>query len=196
MPRPPNPEVRFRLLSAGHDVVLDQGFNGCGVQDITAAASVPKGSFYNYFESKEAFAAETLEAYWQDIEGRYVPLLRDVKIAPLDRIAHFFRAISDEHATTDFRHGCLIGNLALELSNCSEEARGRLKSILDRWEGLLAVSLREAQKRGDISKKRDVKELAAIIIEVYEGAVMRCKVERTRRACDQFEKIALPLLLV
>ncbi|CAG9249471.1 TetR/AcrR family transcriptional regulator [Paraburkholderia caribensis] len=173
MSRPLNPEVRFRLLWAGYDVVLDQGFHGCGVQNITAAASVPKGSFYNYFESKEAFAAEILDAYWQNIEDRYTRLLRDAETAQLERIACFFRAISDDHAITDFRHGCLIGNLALELSSTSEKARVRLKGILDRWEEFLATCLREAQKRGDLARRWDVKQLTSIIIEAYEGAVMR-----------------------
>jgi TetR/AcrR family transcriptional repressor of nem operon len=46
------------LLQRGHNC----GFNGCGVQDITAAAEIPKGSFYNYFASKEDFA-QILEEY-------------------------------------------------------------------------------------------------------------------------------------
>ena len=64
MPRPPNPEVRNRLLAAGLDLVHTRGFTASGVKDITDAAGVPKGSFYAYFASKEAFAAAILEHYW------------------------------------------------------------------------------------------------------------------------------------
>jgi TetR/AcrR family transcriptional regulator, transcriptional repressor for nem operon len=195
MPRPPNPAVRSRLVSAGHDVVLNQGFNGCGVQEITAAAGVPKGSFYNYFASKEAFASEILETYWQSIEVRHVPHLRDARIKPLDRITRFFRAISDDHAKHGFKFGCLIGNLSIELSNCSDETRQRLSSILSRWEALLAGCLREAQKQGDLRKGRDATQIAAILVEAYEGAIMRGKVEHSAKACERFEKIVLPLLL-
>jgi TetR/AcrR family transcriptional repressor of nem operon len=195
MPRPANLEVRARFLSIGRDVVLERGFNGCGVGDITAAVGVPKGSFYNYFESKEQFAAEILEAYWLSIESRHGPILYDARIKPLVRISRFFRAVSNDHAHKDFTLGCLIGNLSLELSNCSEDTRQRLLGLLDRWETSLAECLREAQQRGEFSRERDAAEVASILVEAYEGAVMRGKVEQSGAACGRFEKVVLPLLL-
>lgn len=195
MPRPPNPEVRSRLLTVGRDVVHDRGFNGCGVQDITAAAGVPKGSFYNYFDSKEAFAAEILEDYWQSIEDRHGPILYDARIKPLVRIRKFFRALTDDHGKNDFALGCLIGNLSLELSNGSEEARAKLLALFARWQGAIAACLREAQERNELDRKENTQELAAIVIEAYEGAVMRGKIEQSGEAYDRFEKLVLPRLI-
>lgn len=195
MPRPANPEVRSRLLSVGRDVVHDRGFNGCGVQDITAAAGVPKGSFYNYFDSKEAFAAEILEDYWQSIEDRHGPILYDARIKPLARIRKFFRALTDDHGKNDYALGCLIGNLSLELSNGSDEARAKLLALLARWQGAIAACLREAQERNDLDRKENTEELAAIVIEAYEGAVMRGKIEQSGEAYERFEKVVLPRLI-
>ncbi|HVE09603.1 MAG TPA: TetR family transcriptional regulator C-terminal domain-containing protein [Paraburkholderia sp.] len=195
MPRPPNPEVRSRLLSVGRDVVHDRGFNGCGVQDITAAAGVPKGSFYNYFDSKEAFAAEILEEYWQSIEERHGPILYDARVKPLARIAKFFRALTDDHGQHDFALGCLIGNLSLELSNGSDETRAKLLALLARWQKSLAFCLRDAQQRNELDRKQNVDELAAILIEAYEGAVMRGKIEQSAKAYERFEKVVLPRLI-
>jgi len=131
LPRPANPQVRSRLLSVGRDVVHDRGFNGCGVQDITTAAGVPKGSFYNYFESKEMFAAEILDDYWQSIEDRHGPILYDARIRPLARIAKFFRALTDDQPVTGTverqRRGALeTSGLARALARgaCSLLARG------------------------------------------------------------------------
>lgn len=59
------PNVRERLLDAGVEAFHRRGFNGCGVQEITEAAGVPKGSFYNHFASKEALGAAVLDRYWQ-----------------------------------------------------------------------------------------------------------------------------------
>src|SRR6201999_1199099 len=109
MPRPPNPEVRRRLLAAGLDLVHARGFAASGVKDITDAAGVPKGSFYAYFASKEAFAAAILEHYWSDIETRLLPILSDDGPAQR-RITRFFHALTDEHEAGDFLLGCLIGN--------------------------------------------------------------------------------------
>src|ERR1700744_6771991 len=119
MPRPPNPEVRKRLLAAGLDLIHARGFAASGVKDITDAAGVPKGSFYAYFPSKEAFAAAILEHYWADIAERLLPIL-DVEGTAPQRITRFFHALSDEHQAGDFLFGCLFGHLSLALPRGSE----------------------------------------------------------------------------
>lgn len=195
MPRPPNPEVRSRLLSIGQKIVLERGFNGCGVAEITEAAGVPKGSFYNYFDSKEEFAAEILETYWQSIEERHGPILYDARIKPLTRIVKFFDALIGDLGHRNFALGCLIGNLSLELSSCSEGTRQRLSNLMGLWEASLGVCLREAQQRREFDSDRDTAQTAGILIEAYEGAVMRGKVEQSGKTLERFAKVTLPLLL-
>jgi TetR/AcrR family transcriptional repressor of nem operon len=176
-------------------VVHGRGFNGSGVQDITAAAGVPKGSFYNYFDSKESFATEILEDYWQSIERRHGPILYDARLKPLVRIERFFNGLSQDHREHDFTLGCLIGNLSLELANGSEETRVKLADVLDRWEKALGACLREAQERSELDVDIDPDQLAAIVIEAYEGAVMRGKVQQNGDAFERFEKVVLPQLI-
>src|ERR1700685_3972464 len=94
MPRPPNPEVRKRLLAAGLDLIHARGFAASGVKDITDAADVPKGSFYAYFPSKEAFAAAVLDAYWVDIETRLVPILGGDG-STQERVTRFLHALAN-----------------------------------------------------------------------------------------------------
>jgi AcrR family transcriptional regulator len=55
--------VRGKLVEAGLETLHAKGFNGCSVQDITEAAGVPKGSFFNHFKTKEALALEVLGPY-------------------------------------------------------------------------------------------------------------------------------------
>ncbi len=57
--------TRDHLISTGLQVLHARGFHASGVQDITDAAQVPKGSFYTHFESKEQFGAEVLGRYWE-----------------------------------------------------------------------------------------------------------------------------------
>ena len=82
MPRPANPETRSRLLQKGGDLVSTRGFNATGVQEITAAAGVPKGSFYNYFDSKEAFAVAGLTEYWDTVVAEYGAILNQGRKPP------------------------------------------------------------------------------------------------------------------
>jgi TetR/AcrR family transcriptional repressor of nem operon len=195
MPRRPNPAVRQQLIAAGRDIIFRRGFNGCGVQDITAAAGVPKGSFYNYFKTKDAFVVEVIEDYWLWIHETFEPILRNARIRPLNRVAKYFCAMSDEKGEWHFALGCLIGNLSLELGGNSEDARAKLSIIFKRWQAPIAECLREAQRRTELSAERDVEELAASMLEAWEGAVMRSKVERRREAYGRFETLILPCLL-
>jgi TetR/AcrR family transcriptional regulator, transcriptional repressor for nem operon len=190
MPRPSNPEVRKRLLAAGLDLIHARGFAASGVKDITEAAGVPKGSFYAYFPSKEAFAAAILDAYWVDIETRLVPMLHGEGPAQ-ERITRFFHALADDHETANFLLGCLIGNLSLELSSGSEPIRTQLMDILERWGGALAECLRS----GDLGEGLDADDIASRLIEAWEGAVLRGKMIRSRIPYDRFEADTIPALL-
>lgn len=195
VPRPSNPDVRRRLLEAGLELVHANGFAASGVKDIADGAGVPKGSFYAYFASKEAFAAAILAHYWADIEGRIVPIL-DSPGPAADRITRFFHALADEHEASDFLLGCLVGNLSLELGGSSDLVRSELVGILDRWDAALAAAVRSGQgKSGDVKSALDADHIAALLIEAWEGAALRGKVTRDRSPYARFEDITIPALL-
>ena len=194
MPRPPNPEVRRRLLTAGLELVHARGFAASGVKDITDKAGVPKGSFYAYFSSKEAFAAALLHHYWTDIETRLLPILDTDGLAP-QRISRFFHALADEHEAGDFLLGCLVGNLSLELGGSSEPVRAELARILDRWDDALTACVRSGQGDSGIRTDIDAGQLASLLIEAWEGAALRGKVTRSRIPYDRFEAVTVPALL-
>lgn len=196
MPRPPNPEVRRRLLAAGLDLVHARGFSASGVKDITDAAGVPKGSFYAYFPSKEAFAAAILDHYWSDIETRLLPMLY-ADGSTEERITRFFHALADEHEAGDFLLGCLVGNLSLELGGASEQVRSELVRILGRWDAALTACVRSGQADTSSEVRSDIgaAELASLLIEAWEGAALRGKVTRSRTPYDRFETVTVPALL-
>jgi TetR/AcrR family transcriptional repressor of nem operon len=195
MPRPSNPEVRRRLLESGLTLIGKQGFAGSGVADITAAAGVPKGSFYQSFDSKQSYAIELLDDYWSAVEEKHTKVLLDVRYAPLDRIARHFHSIGQDHKQQKYALGCLIGNLGVEIAGAGEDAQSKLRQIIKRWAALLSDCLKQAQAAGDLDRKADVEELAAALIESWEGAVMRSKIERSGAAFKRFETVVLPRLL-
>ena len=188
-------DKRELILAKGSQVMTRRGYHGTGVMEIVQAAGIPKGSFYHYFASKEDFAAEILEEYWTSIETRHGPIFYDARVKPLERIGQFFQALVLEHGEHEYSLGCLIGNLSLEMSNGSEQTRKRLADVLARWEGLLASCLREAQQRRELSETHDAEALASVIVEGWEGAVMRGKVLRDGAPLQRFVSMVLPRLL-
>ncbi|KWN76899.1 TetR/AcrR family transcriptional regulator [Burkholderia ubonensis] len=195
MPMLANSEVRKRLLNDGGRIIYEMGFIASGVQDIVAAADVPKGAFYSYFDSKEVFVAEVLQTYWESIESRHGHVMRDARIKPLNRIEKFFALLAEDHAANEFRLGCLIGNLSVELANASTEIRDALRCILQRWEGSIAACLAEAKTGGELHADREPAQVAAIIVESWCGAILRCKVQRSGSACHRFLRVTLKRFL-
>src|SRR6201987_428233 len=99
------PNVRERLLETGLRILHERGFNATGVQDITEAAGVPKGSFYNHFESKEALGIEVLERYWQ-VGLNSLKILEDTDVAPVSRLKAYFHKLNLRARKLDYRYGC------------------------------------------------------------------------------------------
>lgn len=191
----PKLNLRNRLLIAGLDTMHRLGFNGCSVQDITQAAGVPKGSFYNYFESKEALGAEILDFYWQKAIAANLGILSNEALPPLERLNCYFDALADSLGSLSYEQGCLIGNFGAELSNQSFLVRNRLSSLLAGWTGAVECCVREAQIAGEIRADLDAVVLAAFLVNAWEGAVLRAKVDQDRRAIAQFRKVVFSAIL-
>lgn len=188
------PTVRDRLLAAGLETLHKRGFNGTGVQDITDAAKVPKGSFYNHFDSKEALGVEVVEAYAAKGEPR-LEALTNGSGAPLGRLRKYFEGMNELGAPTGFTRGCLLGNFATELSGQSPAVRARLEAVFDGWTAKIAQVIAEAQKAGTVARDVPAETLATFLLNAWEGAVLRSKVEKDRAALETFLTVTFKKIL-
>jgi TetR/AcrR family transcriptional repressor of nem operon len=182
------PNVREQLIEAGLQTLHLHGFNGTGVQDIVDAAGVPKGSFYNHFESKESLAVAALDRYWQNGAARRMQL-SDTSLDPVERLRRHFRGLGDVAIRQDFQKGCMIGNFSTELSVQSKEVRDRLAEIFAAWSRSLESCVREAEKAGRVQARLPAAVIAAFLVNAWEGAVLRSKVEQDKSAFEQFERV-------
>lgn len=179
----PRPSVRGQLVDAAADCFYEKGFNGTGVQEITRAAGVPKGSFYNHFESKEALAIEILDRY---AVGRRLEMLADPATAPIPRLRAHFEYLADDLARFEFRRGCLFGNFATELSTQSAAIRSQVDAGLDRWTAAVTALLDEARDAGALKSPLGTETLARFLVNAWEGAVLRAKLARARAPLEDF----------
>jgi TetR/AcrR family transcriptional repressor of nem operon len=186
MTRTSSHDVRGRLLEAGVRIFSKSGFNGCSVQDITESAGVPKGSFYNHFDSKEALGAAALKHYWSDGACDRLLLHSQPGLSPRQRLRAYFEQISADVAQMSFTCGCLIGNMAAELSDHSPLISAQLSEIYAGWSRRVGQCLREAQAAGEICGDADPDLVAAFILNAWEGAVLRARIEKGDRPLRQF----------
>ena len=189
----PRPNTKEQLIVAGLNALLEKGFNGVGVQEITEQAGVPKGSFYNHFESKEALGAEIVERYGLNSTRRAI--LRDKTVPPLQRLRTHFETLNDSFIKSKFERGCLLGNFSAELANQSPVIRESLVTLFERWTKDLEVAIADAQSEGAVSSDRDAGDIAAFLLDAYEGTLLRARVQRDRAPFDRFMKLAFEQIL-
>jgi TetR/AcrR family transcriptional repressor of nem operon len=175
----PRPSVREQLVDAAADCFHETGINGTGVQEITRAAGVPKGSFYNHFESKEALAVEIMDRY---AAGRRLEMLADPALQPIPRLRAHFEFLAEELGGFDYRRGCLFGNFGTELSTQSSVIREQVDARMDLWATAVTAVLDEAGLKHPL----DTGTLARFLTNAWEGAALRAKVTRTRGPLDDF----------
>ena len=183
--------VRKVLQDAGTKVFTAKGFHASSVNDITEAAGVPKGSFYNHFKSKEALAAEILTIYGKGTTDRSI--LTNPNLPALTRLKKHFAALNEYF--THCNEGCLLGRFMAEVSDDTPQLRESLLRVLDLWGEQISAAIADGQKQGSI--RRDIKagELAAFLIDGYEGAIFRTRVEKNPRALKAFTKVVFAGLL-
>ena len=185
MPRPKaNPSesvTRRKLLDAGLDEFHSHGFNATGVDTIARTASVPKGSFYNHFGSKQAFGAEVVDCYFERHLVKLRHFLVDTNTPPLQRLRNYFDERIAFFTGTGAKKGCLMGNMALELADSEEIVRSRLASRFDEWALLLRHCIEQAQVEGQLQVQAhaDAGTLADFVLNSWEGALLRMKVDRS-----------------
>ncbi|ATJ82523.1 TetR/AcrR family transcriptional regulator [Halomonas beimenensis] len=185
MPRD-DPDTRAALIRSGVEVLTEQGFTASGIDGILRRVGVPKGSFYYYFDSKEAFGHAVMAHYAAYFAAKLDRHLLDASRPPLQRLEAFVDDARAGMARHDFRRGCLVGNLGQEVGGLPESYRRRLRETLADWQRRVAVCLREAQSGGELAEAADCERLAEAFWIGWEGAVMRARLEGDARPLDTF----------
>lgn len=178
MPRPrKSQDTREKLLREGVTAFLRQGYHGTGIKEVLDRVKVPKGSFYNYFSSKEEFGAAAIRHYSECLARKLSDCLEEAP-DPLTGLREFFKLLMDEYEEAGFVGGCLVANLGGELEG-SEVCRSALAEAFQGWRGMVRDALREAQELGTVRADIDAAELSDLLIDAWEGSVVRMKIERS-----------------
>ncbi len=163
--------------------MLANGFGGVGLTELLAASGVPKGSFYYYFASKEAFGSAMLTDYVKD----YLAALDTIIARPqpaAERMNTFFSAALESDAGS-MADRCLVVKLAAEIADLSEDMR----QILD--QGVASVCerltelLRDGAEDGSIVPQEHPESAAALLYSQWLGAAIIAKLARRPGPLEQ-----------
>ena len=175
-------DIPKRLAEAGYTLFTRLGYNATGIQQITDQAGVPKGSFYNHFESKEAFAAVIIDNYAQWVGSAWDNCVKDAPARPEDdpmAVMQYIFSRFVQHHEQAVCPGCLVGNFAAEVAESSPMCRAVLDRAMNDWRTRLGQLIKLAQSKGQIRADCDANLLSAFFWDAWEKALLRMKIEHT-----------------
>lgn len=180
MRRPPPPAIagtRDRLVEAARHLFWERGYTATGLSDILAHAGANSGSFYHFFESKDALLRTVLETYADAIEPMLLAPVRPRVRRPLDLVTLLLGSYRERLAGTDCTYGCPIGRLALEIDAENTPAHGLIARNFERWTAAVAEAVR-------LEGIADADDVATFVLAVMEGAVMQSRAHRSLAPYD------------
>jgi TetR/AcrR family transcriptional regulator, transcriptional repressor for nem operon len=177
---PDEPGKKEQLIRIGVAVFTEKGFHNTPVEEIVAAAGVPKGSFTYYFGSKDAYALAVIEGFNKYFAKKLDRILTDRAVPPIDRIKGFMDEAAQGMERFAFRRGCLVGNLGQEIGALDDRFRVALLEVMHDWQERLRVCIDEAKQEGSVADSVDSAALARLFWYSWEGAVLGAKLERSR----------------
>ncbi|MDL5160577.1 TetR/AcrR family transcriptional regulator [Actinomycetospora termitidis] len=186
----PQRSHRAAIVENAEALLRRKGLVAASVADITKAAGVPKGSFYNHFESKEALLAEIVQRFCAatdlsnlEGDGPAVERLR----------AHFTACSARLESGMEF--GCLLGSAAAEApTTAGGRVQQAVRDGLEVWSKAIAATVAEGQDAGEITTVQPATEIADFLIETFEGAALLAKATADYTAPLRHVELALATL--
>lgn len=177
-------EVRQHILDTALPILLGKGFSAVGLNEILAAAGVPKGSFYHYFGSKEAFGEALLTCYFGEYAERLEDLLVHKPGTAAERLLEYWEEWRMVQCADDPVGKCLAVKLGAEVSDLSEPMRAVLRHGTGTIITRIAACIEEGRADGSLAGVNDAETMATTLYELWLGATLLEKIHRDRRPLD------------
>lgn len=175
-------ETREKLIDAAMDLFAYQGYSGTGLAQIARKAGVLPGSLYYFFPTKEDLLHATLEKRKVLLRPEVLDPIWDRNDDPVERVFGLLAGYRRMLEMTEFRHGCPIGNLVIEVGETHPRARALLTQNFEGWLDAVEECFASASDR--LPDHTDPRRLAVFVLTTMEGAVMLARSYRTFEAYD------------
>ncbi|WP_445570922.1 TetR/AcrR family transcriptional regulator [Pseudomonas sp. E102] len=174
-------DVRQGILDVGQRIMAAKGYTAVGLNEILATAGVPKGSFYHYFGSKDAFGEALLENYFETYLDDIDRTLAQPGLTMAQRLLDYFRIWQDTQSFHDCQGKCLAVKLGVEVADLSEAMRAVLNrgtsGIIDR----LASGIESGLAEGSLTISGTPHEVAQSLYQLWVGASVMVKITKSVR---------------
>lgn len=171
-------DVRDNILAVGQRIMSGKGFSGVGLNEILTEAKVPKGSFYHYFGSKEAFGEALLSSYFEDYLAELDATMAQPGLTMAQRLLNYFDFWRANQSFLDCQGKCLAVKLAAEVADLSEAMRAVLNNGTAGIIARLTTALETGAAEGSLTLDDTPHQVAESLYQLWLGASVMVKIVR------------------
>lgn len=171
-------EMKQHILHTARPIIAGKGFAAVGLNEILAAAGIPKGSFYYYFASKDQFGEALLESYFVEYLAQLDRILFHQPGTAAERLMRYWQAWEQTQNSHDAEYMCLAVKLGGEVSDLSEAMREALRKGTGQIIDHLSRCIAEGITDGSLSNKIDSQQAGIQLYELWLGASLLEKIHR------------------
>lgn len=172
-------DARRSILEAGQRIMAGKGFSAVGLNEVLVAAAVPKGSFYHYFASKDAFGEALLERYFEDYLAEIDEILGQPGTTMTERLMAYWRQWQENQSFLDCQGKCLAVKLGAEVADFSEAMRLTLKRGTSGIITRIQRAIEDGVAEGSLSIDGVSHDVAQGLYQLWLGASVMAKISRS-----------------
>jgi TetR/AcrR family transcriptional repressor of nem operon len=171
-------DVRDNILAVGQRIMSGKGFSAVGLNEILTEAKVPKGSFYHYFGSKDAFGEALLSNYFEDYLAELDAVMDQPGLTMAQRLLNYFDMWRANQSFLDCQGKCLAVKLAAEVADLSEAMRAVLNQGTSGIIARLTAAIERGVDDGSLSVDDTPRHVAESLYQLWLGASVMVKIVR------------------
>ncbi|MDO1501604.1 TetR/AcrR family transcriptional regulator [Winogradskyella maritima] len=172
------------ILKVGYEVFRTNGYHNVGINKILKESGIPKGSFYNFFESKEDFAQQVIKQYGESNYCWMQDFFEECDLSPIECLKSFYSFMINLNEKDEYNGGCLVNNMSVEVGRQNDTLGSEANQHFMGWLNILAMEITKGQDAGEITKDFSALELAEYMHSGFYGVLARTKVTRNRVYMD------------
>lgn len=174
--------TREALIQVGITQLSAYGYHGTGIKQILDEVKVPKGSFYNFFGSKDAFVAELIDAYSQNLINQIVQFMQQDETAlnTLDKLKAITLYSLNKFEQSNFSTSCLIATISTDIDDNQPLSLSVLNQSIERCQKLFTLLFKQAQDEGLIRHDIMAEQLAKIYWSTWQGNLIRMRISKNK----------------
>ena len=177
-------DPREMLLLSGGRLFQDVGYVQASIYRIASAVNAPKGTFYNYFKSKEELASRLVD---RQFEALRESLSRSTGHSASDQLREHCHFLAAEPPMVEVAPLQLLATLAAEAPAIPTALTQRIARGTDIWITSVSELISRVQiESGTATGDDDPQKLASLLVTCWYGAIIRRKAEPSLKPLDEF----------